>query len=36
MANVLEKIIGDKKESLKNIKKLNSLESLEKRIKSLT
>ena len=35
MANVLDKIIGDKKESLKNIKKINSLESLESRIKSL-
>jgi len=35
MANVLEKIIEDKKESLKEIKKTNSLDSLEKTIKSL-
>ena len=35
MANVLEKIIEDKKESLKNIKKNNSLDSLENTIKSL-
>ena len=36
MANVLDKIIEDKKESLKNIKKNNSLDSLENTIKSLT
>ena len=35
MANVLDKIIEDKKESLKNIKKNNSLNSLENTIKSL-
>ena len=35
MANILDKIIEDKKESLKNIKKNNSLESLENTIKSL-
>ena len=35
MANVLDKIIEDKKESLKGIKKINSLDSLENRIKSL-
>ena len=35
MANVLDKIIEDKKESLKNIKKNNSLDSLENTIKSL-
>ena len=31
MANVLEKIIEDKKESLKEIKKINSLDSIEKK-----
>ena len=35
MTNVLDKIIEDKKESLKNIKKHNSLDSLENTIKSL-
>ena len=35
MANVLDKIIEDKKESLKNIKKNNSLDNLENIIKSL-
>ena len=35
MANILEKIVEDKKESLKNIKKNNSLDSLENTIKSL-
>ena len=35
MANILEKIIQDKKETLKLIKKNNSLDSLEKKIKSL-
>ncbi len=35
MANVLDKIIEDKKESLKLIKKTNSLNSLENKIKSL-
>ena len=35
MANVLDKIIEDKKESLKIIKKINSLDSLENTIKSL-
>ena len=35
MANVLDKIIEDKKESLKNIKKNNSLDSLENTIKYL-
>ena len=35
MANVLDKIIEDKKESLKRIKKINSLDSLENTIKSL-
>ena len=35
MANVLDKIIEDKKESLKLIKKTNSLDSLENTIKSL-
>jgi len=35
MANVLDKIIEDKKESLKLIKKSNSLDSLENKIKSL-
>jgi len=35
MANVLDKIIEDKKESLKGIKKTNSLDSLESAIKSL-
>ena len=35
MANILDKIIEDKKESLKLIKKSNSLDSLENKIKSL-
>ena len=35
MANTLEKIIQDKKETLNLIKKDNSLDSLEKKIKSL-
>ncbi len=35
MANVLDKIIEDKKESLKQIKKINSLDSIESTIKSL-
>ena len=35
MTNVLDKIIEDKKESLKKIKEKNSLDSLEKTIKSL-
>ena len=35
MTNILDKIIEDKKESLKNIKKNNSLDSLEKKIKDL-
>ena len=35
MANVLDKIIEDKKESLKLIKKTNSLDSIENTIKSL-
>ena len=35
MANILDKIIEDKKESLKIIKKANSLDSLENTIKSL-
>ncbi len=35
MANVLDKIIEDKKESLKIIKKTNSLDSIENTIKSL-
>ena len=35
MANVLDKIIEDKKESLKQIKKINSLDSIENTIKSL-
>ena len=35
MANVLDKIIEDKKESLNNIKKNNSLDNLENSIKSL-
>ena len=35
MANILEKIIQDKKETLNLIKKNNSLDSLEKKIKSL-
>ena len=35
MANVLDKIIEDKKESLKQIKKTNSLDSFERTIKSL-
>ena len=35
MANVLDKIIEDKKDSLKNIKKNNSLDNLENTIKSL-
>ena len=35
MGNTLEKIIQDKKETLNLIKKNNSLDSLEKKIKSL-
>ena len=35
MANILDKIIEDKEESLKNIKKKNSLDALENTIKSL-
>ena len=35
MVNVLDKIIEDKKESLKIIKKANSLDSIESKIKSL-
>ena len=35
MTNVLDKIIEDKKESLKKIKEKNSLDSLENTIKSL-
>ena len=35
MVNVLDKIIEDKKESLKIIKKTNSLDSIESKIKSL-
>ena len=35
MTNILEKIIEDKKESLKIIKKNNSLNSLEERIKTI-
>ena len=35
MANILDKIIEDKKESLKGIKKINSLDSIENTIKSL-
>ena len=35
MANVLDKIIEDKKESLKTIKKIYSLDSIETTIKSL-
>ena len=35
MVNALEKIIQDKKETLNLIKKNNSLDSLEKKIKSL-
>ena len=35
MTNVLDKIIEDKKDSLKNIKKNNSLDNLENTIKSL-
>jgi len=35
MANVLDKIIEDKKNSLKGIKKTNSLDSIENKIKSL-
>ena len=35
MANVLDKIIEDKKESLKQIKETNSLDSIENKIKSL-
>ena len=35
MTNILEKIIQDKKETLDLIKKNNSLDSLEKKIKSL-
>ena len=35
MTNILEKIIEDKKESLKIIKKNNSLSSLEDKIKNI-
>ena len=35
MTNVLNKIIEDKKDSLKSIKKTNSLDSIENTIKSL-
>ena len=35
MANILDKIIEDKKESLKLVKKENSLDSIETNIKSL-
>ena len=35
MANILDKIIEDKKESLKGIKEINSLDALENKIKSL-
>ena len=35
MANILDKIIEDKEESLKNIKKKNSLDAIENTIKSL-
>ena len=35
MANILDKIIDDKEESLKNIKKKNSLDAIENTIKSL-
>ena len=35
MTNVLNKIIEDKKDSLKSIKKSNSLDSIENTIKSL-
>ena len=35
MGNILEKIIQDKKENLSLIKNNNSLDSLEKKIKSL-
>jgi len=35
MANVLDKIIEDKKESLKEIKKAHSLDSIERKIKSI-
>ena len=35
MANILDKIIEDKKESLKLVKKTNSLDSIESNIKSL-
>ena len=34
MTNILEKIVEDKKESLKLIKKSNSLDSLEKKLKN--
>ena len=34
MANILDKIIEDKKESLKLVKKTNSLDSIESNIKS--
>ena len=35
MTNILEKIVQDKKESLIEIKKANSLDVLEKKIKTL-
>ena len=35
MTNILEKIIQDKKETLKLVKKNNSLDSLENKIKSI-
>ena len=35
MANILDKIIENKKESLKEIKSTNSLDSIENKIKSL-
>ena len=36
MTNILEKIVQDKKESLIEIKKANSLDVLEKKIKTLS
>ena len=35
MSNILEQIIKDKKESLVSVKKYNSLETIEKKIKEL-
>ena len=35
MTNILEKIIQDKKETLKIVKKNNSLDSLENKIKTI-